>query len=749
MTRYIILNFFILFLINVNIDARAEFVFKSIEVQGNNRISTNTIKDIINFRTNNEYTTQNLDEFQKLLFETDFFKNISISVLKENLNIKVEENPLVNFFFIEGIKNKEREDYIYDNLSLGQNKIFSDQLLKKDMEKIKTAFESAGYFEIKIIPKITEIDGNLVNVVLDIDRGKNYNINRILFIGNKHFRSSLLKNVVSSSEYGWWKFLSSNSTINNLRIDYDKNLLKNFYLNEGFFDVQIISTDININSDDTANLTFSINSGNKYNVSKFEIIDEGNNLIPDIKKNFSLLIKNKIIGRPYSQKLLVELRNKFESILSIKKIDFLNLDIKPSKIDDKNINITFAFTKTKRNFIDFIKVKGNSITEEEVIRRELVFSEGDAFTKDKLTKSIRNLKSKQIFKDIKSNVNEKKDSLIELTIEVEEQPTGSVSAGIGAGSSGATIGTSIQETNLFGKGIKSNINLNLGTEKVLGVIDLQIPDFFNSGNEFGYIFSAVSTDFENSGYENSKVGNAVSIKYDIYEDLALSYGFGIDLDKIDTSNSASELYKSREGNYLTSKVFYNLGIDKRDRFISPTKGYKTSFGQTLSLPSSDVVFLGNNFNSSYYHALNEDFVLGLKGGVSTINSLNDKDVKLSDRKFLSNNQIRGFETYGIGPIDGSDHIGGNYSFFSSISSTIPNGLPEKWNANSSLFIDVGNVWGVDFDSSLDSNKIRSTTGIAVDWISPLGPLSFVFSEVITSDTNDVEESFSFQIGSTF
>lgn len=749
MTRYIILNFFILFLINVNIDARAEFVFKSIEVQGNNRISTNTIKDIINFKTNNEYTTQNLDEFQKLLFETDFFKNISISVLKENLNIKVEENPLVNFFFIEGIKNKEREDYIYDNLSLGQNKIFSNQLLKKDMEKIKTAFESAGYFEIKIIPKITEIDGNLVNVVLDIDRGENYNINRILFIGNKHFRSSLLKNVVSSSEYGWWKFLSNNSTINNLRIDYDKNLLKNFYLNEGFYDVQIISTDININSDDTANLTFSINSGNKYNVSKFEIIDEGNNLIPDIKKNFSLLIKNKIIGRPYSQKLLVELRNKFESILSIKKIDFLNLDIKPSKIDDKNINITFAFTKTKRNFIDFIKVKGNSITEEEVIRRELVFSEGDAFTKDKLTKSIRNLKSKQIFKDIKSNVNEKKDSLIELTIEVEEQPTGSVSAGIGAGSSGATIGTSIQETNLFGKGIKSNINLNLGTEKVLGVIDLQIPDFFNSGNEFGYIFSAVSTDFENSGYENSKVGNAVSIKYDIYEDLALSYGFGIDLDKIDTSDSASELYKSREGNYLTSKVFYNLGIDKRDRFISPTKGYKTSFGQTLSLPSSDVVFLGNNFNSSYYHALNEDFVLGLKGGVSTINSLNDKDVKLSDRKFLSNNQIRGFETYGIGPIDGSDHIGGNYSFFSSISSTIPNGLPEKWNANSSLFIDVGNVWGVDFDSSLDSNKIRSTTGIAVDWISPLGPLSFVFSEVITSDTNDVEESFSFQIGSTF
>ena len=200
---------------------------------------------------------------------------------------------------------------------------------------------------------------------------------------------------------------------------------------------------------------------------------------------------------------------------------------------------------------------------------------------------------------------------------------------------------------------------------------------------------------------------------------------------------------------MTFKTLYNLETDKRDKRFQTTKGYRLNFGQALAIPGSDIPYIENNFSGALYHPLNKDFILSFKSGLKSINAFNNKDVKLSDRKFLSSRNLRGFEDYGVGPKDGKEHIGGNYSAYSSISSTVPNMLPEKWNANSVVFLDVGNVWGVDYDSSKDSDKIRSSVGLGLDWISPLGPLSFTFAQVLSSSEGDLEESFAFQLGSSF
>jgi len=740
---YKIITLMLIISSNVNAD-----IVNKIDISGNDRISNNTIIDIIDFKKSNNYSNSDLNNFQKKLFETNFFSNIKLKLENNILKIIVIENPLIEFFIIQGVVNKTREDLIYEKVLLGQNKIFSQSLLNQDIETIKKIFNDAGYFNTSVFPEISKLPNGNVNVVLSVNREEQHKIKRILFIGDKYFKSSTLSDVVSSSEHGWWKFLSSSSTVNMNRIEFDKQLLKNFYLNEGFYDIQILSSDISFEEKNKASITFSINSGKKYNFSEFALIDSEKNLNKQDFDTINEFIASELNGN-FSNKKINNLRQKIYTYLNIKKIEFIKFDILPKKTENNLITTNIIIKKTARNFVNNIEVKGNSITEEEVIRRELIFSEGDAFSRYKLDKSEDNLKSSGIFKEVKTNIKNLNNESLDIEVDVEEQPTGAISAGVGVGSSGASVTTGISEKNLFGKGISVNSNINLGTESIKGNILTTIPDFNNTDNDLLYDFYVTSTDFENAGYESTVVGNSVAIKYDLYEDITFKPGIGVDRDSIDTNSTASNLYQNREGDYLTFQTFYNLETDKRDKRFQTTKGYKLNFGQNLAVPGSDIPYIENNISGNFYHPINKDYILSLKSGLSSINAFDNKDVKLSDRKFLSNRNLRGFENYGVGPKDGNEHIGGNYSAYSSIASTIPNPLPDKWNANSIIFLDAGNVWGVDYDSSKDSDKIRSSAGLGLDWISPLGPLSFVFAQTLSSTDGDLEESFSFQIGSSF
>lgn len=718
------------------------------EILGNKRISDQTILSIIDFEKNKNYKIDDLNNFQKKLYNTNYFSKVSIKINKNKINIVVEENPIIDFFYINGVINNKREEFFYENLSLGQNKIFSEALLKKDIESIKANYQDAGFFDVSVDTSISKISGNALNVVINVQRKEKYKINRIYFIGNKKYKSSTLSDVISSSEKGWWKFLGSSSLVNKNRINFDKNLLKRFYLNNGFYDVQITSSDINFIGNNQADITFSINSGEKYVFSKYELLDEEKNLNEKNIKDLKKIISKKLQGT-YSQKKLDDINKLLNEYLRNKKIEFVSFFNKVKKTSDQRLDIEFRFVKKPRKYVNLINISGNTITEEKVIRRNLLFSEGDSFLDYKVSKSIDKIKSLRIFKDVKFKTQNSGNEKVDLNISVEEQPTGSVSAGIGVGSSGSTVSSTIVEKNLFGKGISLDGNVSIGTEKVSGNVGLSLPDFMNTDNTFNYNIFAITTDFTNSGYESKKIGNGLSTQYNIYEDISLRTGFGIDLDRINTNDTASDLYKAREGDYLTYKGFYSISNDKRNSKFQPSKGYSIGFGQGLALPGSDVTYIQNNLDAAVYHSISNDYILSLKSGLNTINSIGDEDIKLSDRKFLRQSKLRGFESYGVGPKDGSDHIGGNYAAYASLSSTIPNPIPDSWNAKSFIFFDAGNVWGVDFDESLDSNKIRSSAGVSLEWVSPLGPLSITLAENISKADGDLEEGFSFQIGSSF
>ena len=725
----------------------ASFAFanKNIIINGNKNISEKTIQSLapINIDTLNPNV---INDYQKKLFETGFFEEVLISIKEKKIIINLKENPLVNFFFIEGIKNNELKDKIIDIAKIKENTIFQPYLIKQDIKNISNLLKDIGYLNNKVNYKLIKIDDNKINLFYKIDLENKFKIKRIFFIGNKYFKSSTLSDVVHSSEHGWWKFLSSSTTPSESLINYDISKLKSFYLNKGFYDVQINSHSIKLIDDRYANIIYSIDSGKKYLFGKVQLVDNSKSLS---KANISYLEKkyNKLTNKFFDKSEIDKLFDLSNEYL-IKSNYNLIVQREIIKNNINRVDLKFIISnQPNQKIIDKIIIVGNSITDDFVIRNNLNFSEGDNFVDNKLFSSVEKLKGTGLFKNVLSETRTNNENKIDLEIKVEEQPTGEISAGAGAGTNGATISAGINERNFLGKGIIINSNINLGTQKIFGSVNYSNPDYKNSGNTLNTSIFIESNDYDNASYQNKVIGSSISTKYEIYENFFLSPGIAADFDSVNANSDASSLIKRREGDYYTTKIFYDLSKNTKNRDLMPTEGYTFGVGQGLSF-LSDIPYINNRIFGSYYNEYKENFVGSIKYKIESINGFDD-DIKFSDRLFVSSNVLRGFSSRGIGPKIDNDFIGGNYSYYTTVSSTIPNGLPEKWNAATNIFFDSANVWGVDDNSTGDSNKIRTSIGIGLSWVSPLGPISITYAEPITKETTDDVEQFNFKIGSAF
>ena len=718
---------------------------ENIIIKGNKNIPSTTFYSYAPKKINNLNPIA-INEFKKKLFETGFFKKLDVSIINNKILVTVDENPLINFFYIEGIKNNKIRDQLTELSSLKENNFFQEFLIKNDVENFNKFLNNIGYLNAKIDYQIIKIDNNKINFFYQVNLNKKFKINRIFFIGNKFFNNSTLADVISSSEYGWGKFLSNSSTPSEQLVNSDISKLKFFYLNNGFYDIQITSNSIKLINDSKVNLIYSINSGNRYFINKIYIDDKSNSIKKDDLNNIKKFCDS-LISENYN---LSELKKKVELINNYLNIANYNIlvDYDLKKTSNSLIDIKFVILDQPNiKIVEKISITGNNITEDFVIRNNILLAEGDIFNQIKLTSSIDKIKSLEIFKNVKYKIDDSDSNKVNLEINVEEQPTGEISAGAGASNDGATLSGGIKEKNFLGKGILLDGNLNLGTQQILGSISYSNPDFNNSGNNLNTSLYIKNDDYTNSGYESKKIGTSISTNYEIYDKVFLNPGIAIDFDSVSANTDASDLIKKRAGDYTTSKVFYNISKNTTNRYFQPTEGYRLGIGQGFSI-LSDIPYINNRIFGSFYHEYLDNFVGSIKYKIESINGFND-DIKFSDRLTVSSDNLRGFANRGIGPKLGTDYIGGNYSYYSSLSSTIPNGLPEKWNALTNVFLDTANLWGVDDNSTSDSNKIRTSIGLGLSWISPIGPISITYAEPITKSNTDELEKFSFKIGSAF
>ena len=740
-----IVTLFFLLLTSVNSE-----IIKKFDISGNQRISDETIIIFSEIKLNDEITKSKLDNAIKKLYKTNFFRNIILNFKDQILYLKVEENPIIENLQIEGIKKQSLVEFIKDKMNLAEMKSFDQELLSADLDLINNILKTNGFYFAEISSsKIVNDELNTIDLKINILLGKKAKIKKIVFLGEKIFKDKRLKEVIASDEHKFWKFISRNVYINQELINLDKRLLETYYKNNGYYNVKIENSFVEFDKNSNFNLIFNITPGKKYFFNNFTL-NLPSNYDPSL---FKTIVKKfpKFKGKTYSLLKINDLLKDIDKIALTKQYEFINASINEKIIDDK-IDFEINVSESEKFYIEKININGNFNTLEEVIRNNLIVDEGDPFNEILFNKSINNIQSLGIFKKVVSDVQKgSQDSFKIIDLDVEERPTGEISVSAGFGTNGETIGAGLKENNFLGKGINLNTNFEITPDSIKGKFVYAKPNFNYSDNTlFTSIKSSTSDFLNNSGYKTSELGFSLGTKFEQFQNIYLSPEIDFLIEDLETSSKASNLIKKQEGSYTDLYFNYSINQDLRDKKFRTEDGFVTTFSQELPI-ISDNSELSNSFDITTFKKLStrSDIVGKLSFFGKTITGLSD-DVRISKRLYIPSSRLRGFAKAKVGPLDNNDYIGGNHLTSLNMSATLPNIFEGLDNLDVGVFFDAANIWGIDYDSSLDDKStIRSSAGIGLNLLTPIGPLSFSFANAISKASSDKTETFRFNLGTQF
>ncbi len=743
--KLIITLIFCNFLLNLSLHAE---IVEEITISGNDRIPDETITMFSDIKINDGIDDIAINQILKNLYETNFFEQVSVSFEKNILSIKVKEQPIIDSVDFEGIKAKKYIEAIKKNSKLKTRSSYNEFLLFEETKNIKSILKDFGFYFAIVEPYIEKLPNNLIKINYKINLGDKGKIKKISFVGDKIFKDRKLKNIIVSEEYKFWKFLSNRKFLSEEIGNLDKRLLKNFYLNKGYYNVEINSSFAKMINESDFELIYNINAQNKIYFNDLSIsfpLDFDKSYYEKLNKFFL-----KLNGEPYSINAVEKILNEIDQITINEQFKSINAQIEEKIVLDK-IDIKFIIKEMENYKVEKINIFGNNVTRESVIRNQLIIDEGDPFNDILAKKSENNLKSLNFFKKVESEIIDGKSEKSKIiNIYVEEKPTGEIAAGAGVGTSGGTISAGVKENNYLGKGLAVEANATLTPDSIKGLFSVINPNYNNSDKSVFINAQAIEIDrLTTNGYKTNRTGLELGTEFEYLKDLNLGVATSNFFEKIETNSTASSRQKAQKGNYFDALIKFDFFYDKRNQKFKPTDGFYSKYDLDVPL-ISDNNTLTNSYDFKVFNELYENNVTSISILLKAANSITGDDIKLTERLIIPSRRLRGFESGKVGPKDGADFIGGNYVTAINFNSTLPQILPNMQNLDTSFFFDAANIWGVDYDSSLsDSNKIRSSIGIGVDWFTVLGPLSFSLSEVITKEESDIEESFRFRLGTTF
>ncbi len=721
-------------------------VVNEINVKNNNRITKETILIFSDIKIGNNYEPNDLDQVIKDLYNTNFFSNITLDLTNGVLTIDVTENKIIQEVEIKGIKKKELVDILKKQLLSKDKNPFVESFISKDVSRIQKILKNSGYYFSSVTDSIIENENETVNVMFNIELGEKAYIKSIEFIGDKFYKDRLLRNIIVSEENRFWKFITNRKFINPDNIELDKRLLKNYFLNKGHYQVIVNDSLVEFTENNNFKLVYNINAGPKFTISKSLL-----KLPSDYNEKDFVKIKEKLLkleGEHYSLNKLNKIAQEVDKLTLRNDYEFINATFKEKIVKENKIELTFEIKEFEKRYLKKVNIFGNNITEERVIRDNLEVDEGDPFNELLLAKSINNLKALNIFGkvqyDLKTDENNKKT----LNINIEEKPTGEIFASAGTGTQGSTVGFGVKENNFIGKNIKLDTNIRVNEETIKGAFSVVNPNWnYSDKTLIAQVESSVTDRFDDYGYETGKTGFTFGSSWEQYDEIFFSPKFSLYHEKLDTNQSATANLKKQEGEYFETAFLYGLDLDKRNQRFQTTDGYRSRFNQTLPLISDDNAF----FNSYEFTTFNQfaDLVTRLSIQGSAIHSLGNEDVRISKRLYIPSKKLRGFERGKIGPVDSGDYIGGNYTAVLNASTTLPEFGTNMETVDFQLFFDAANVWGVDYDTSLDNSHLRSSIGLGIDWFTMVGPLNFSIAHPISKADTDRTETVRFNIGTTF
>jgi len=726
-------------------------IIDSIVISGNKRISDNTIKVYSKLDQYESFNENNLNQILKDLYKTDFFKDINISIKDNILYVDVVESPIIENLEINGIKKNDLNKFLLDNISLKNKRSFNNEKLQNDLKIIENILKSSGYYFSKIsVSELYNNELNSVQISINVNLGKKAHIKNISFIGNKIFKDKQLREIIASEEHKFWKFLTKNVYINENLLNLDKRLLSNFYKNSGYYNIKINSTFVELDKDENFKLVYNIDAGNKFFFNNFNIkvpADYNQGIFDEMQKKF-----NKFIDTEYSLYVIEDFLDQINDAALLKQFEFIDASVSEEIVGNDRVDITINIKESKKEYVEKININGNYVTIEDVVRNSLIVDEGDPFNQILFNKSLNNIRSLGIFKTVDYKISTgSSDEFKIIDVDVVEQPTGEIMAGAGYGTSGGTVLLGIKEKNFLGQGITLNANLELTEESIKGSLDYIEPYFNFSDNSLFASISNTENDYlDTFGYKTNEFQLSSGTSFEPYEKIFFSPNLSLSYENLDTNSKASNAIKKQKGTYSDIYFNYSLINDNRDNKFNPQTGNRTNFTQELPL-YSDVNEISNAIEFTTYKKFSRqsDIVNKISIYSKMINSF-DNDVRISKRLHVPSSRLRGFEKGKIGPIDNNDYIGGNYIAAFNLSTKLPNLLAEFENIDFSIFLDTANIWGIDYNDALDDRStLRSSAGLAVNVLTPIGPLSFSFSEAFSKASSDKTETFRFNLGTTF
>ncbi len=724
----------------------------NIVVEGTQRIEPESVRSYMEVNPGDTFDPVLLNRSLKSIFATGLFADVSLKRQGGDLIVVVVENPIINRIAFEG--NQRLDDEILSaETTLRERVVFTRTKAQADAQKILELYRRSGRFAATVEPKVIQLPQNRVDLVFEVAEGDRSYVTTVNFIGNREFSDGKLQGIVSTSETVFWNFLTDSDTYDPDRLTFDRELLRRFYLKEGYadFEVQSVIAELTSNRESFV-VTFTINEGDRY---KFGVID-----VESALKDFDpATVEDQILPEEnewYNADLIDKTVDNLTDAVGDLGYAFVDVRPLPEKdTENKVIDLVFSISEGSKVYVERIDIEGNSRTLDKVIRREFRLVEGDAFNSSKLRRSRSRIQRLGFFQSVE--VNNEPGSTPDRTVikvDVEEQSTGELTFGAGFSSSSGPLGSiGIRERNLLGKGQDLRFNIALAGSGSEADISFTEPYFLDKEIAAGFDIFRITREEDSLAFDEKKTGAALRIGYDLSEELrqVLRYRFEhIEIENIDSD--AAQLVKEQEGTSIKSAISSTLTYDKLDSRISPTDGYLLTFENELAGLGGDVQHLKVTLGGTNYYSFSEDLILKSRAEVGNIIGL-DEDTRIVDRFFLGGDKLRGFKSGGVGPRDkGSDDaLGGKHFYNGSVELTFPLGLPEEFGVKGRVFSDFGATWNIDGNDSGvdDSSNPRVSFGTGLTWSSPFGPLAMDLGFAALKEDYDETEIFSFSFGTSF
>lgn len=728
-------------------------VITSVQITGNVRAELETVRSYLQLKEGQPYDPAAADRSLKALFATGLFSDVTMDMQGSVLVVKLTENPIINRVAFEGNKKIE-DDKLRDEVQSKPRQVFTKARVQSDVERILTIYRRGGRYNAVVEPKIVKLEQGRVDLIFEINEGDVTGIKRISFVGNEHFSDGTLRGKIRTVESAWYRFLSSDDRFDPDRLNLDRELLRKFYLSEGYADFRVTSSVAELSPDrDGFFITFTINEGERYKFGKVEISTRFQGLDPDTLKGFLTMSEGEWYDADQVEKTVTAITD------AVGNLGYAFVEVRPNlrrNKQDLTVDLNFDIQEGPRVYVERINISGNTRTLDKVIRREFRLAEGDAFSTAKLKRSQQRLKNLGFFQkaDITPQPGSTPDKT-NLDVVVTEQSTGEISFGAGYSTTGGILGDiSIQERNLLGKGQNVRLGVSLGTLSTLINLSFTEPYFLDRAVAAGFDVFRTSNDRQNiASYSDSSLGFALRAGWSYTEHTSQSVRYTLKQGSIyNVQPWASPIIQSQAGTFVSSEIAETLAWDTRDTRLNTSKGWLLRNAWAVGGLGGTEYYVRSTVDAVIYQQLLEDFVVSVGGSAGFTQPFNNTTLRLTNRFFVGGDNLRGFAVGGIGPRDSNttDALGGKYFYTGTAEASFPLGFPKEIGVTGKAFVDVGSLWGASETTNvLDDASMRIGTGIGVQWVSPFGPIRVDYAIPVQQQPYDRTQNLRFGFGTRF